>query len=146
MARSDDEPRKTVPPDAPANEASGATDMAGDDASKEAAFLGQGKSIRDLQKEAAEAEHGRSQAFKNHFELLSIIMLYVLFAGFILLATVWVLHMLLPERVAGLNAAGDWWSRIHGWLNKDQVDKVAGVLAGGVIAGLVADHFKRRMG
>jgi hypothetical protein len=39
-----------------------------------------------------------------------------------------------------------WVSYIHGWLTESQLDKITGILAGGVIAGLVADHFKRRMG
>lgn len=93
-------------------------------------------------KEAEENEHDRGQKFKDHFEKLSIIMLDVLFIGFIVLSSVWILHMIIPTQSIG---AG-WLSYIHGWLTVDQLEKIGGLLAGGVIAGLVADHFKRRMG
>lgn len=69
-------------------------------------------------------------------------MLDILFAGFIFLALVWVLHMILPAKAE----TADYIYYVHGWLTDDQLDKITGVLAGGVIAGLVADHFKRRMG
>jgi hypothetical protein len=31
------------------------------------------------------------------------------------------------------------------WLDSDQMEKLQDILTGGIIAGLVADHFKRRM-
>jgi hypothetical protein len=141
-----EEPKKVIPTEAPdAEEAQAdASDHAGSDdaASKEMALLSQGKRDRDLKRESDEAEHDRGQAFKNHFETLSIWMLDVLFAGFVLISTIWVLHLVLPENSMGVG----WVSYLHGWLSKDQLDKITGVLAGGAIAGLVADHFKRRMG
>ncbi len=66
----------------------------------------------------------------------------MLFAGFIILSAIWIAHFILPEKSAGTG----WVSYLHGWLSPGQLDKITGVLAGGVIAGLVADHFKRRMG
>jgi hypothetical protein len=140
LARGDaEEERKQIPLGAAEREGALESDI--DNGTREAAQLGSGAPIKDLEREAKENEHRRSQQFKDHFELLSIIMLDVLFAGFILLAAVWVVHLVLPDhKVVG------WAPFIHGWLSKDQLDHISGVLTTGVIAGLVADHFKRRIG
>lgn len=144
MARGDEEvkePKRVIPPGAVEVEKA-RVDVGDDDlATKEAALLSRGRKERDLKGEAEEKEHDRAQHFKDHFEFLSIIMLDVLFAGFILLAAAWVAHLILPD-----HKVDGWAPFIHGWLSKDQLDHISGVLTTGVIAGLVADHFKRRMG
>lgn len=143
MARGNpNELRRQIPVGAADAEGGRSPETQDDRASKEAAQLGSGAPIKDLERDASENEHRRTQQFRDHFECLSIIMLDVLFAGFILLAAVWVLHMILPES----SMATGWVSYVHGWLTDGQLDRITGLLAGGVIAGLVADHFKRRMG
>ena len=143
MARGDvEEQRRLIPPGVAEAEDVNTPVVDDDKGAKEAAQLGSGAPIKDLEREAKENEHRRSQQFKDHFEFLSIVMLDILFAGFAILATIWVLHLVLPEK-----PSGKWFVYyFHCWLTKDQLDDIAGVLAGGVIAGLVADHFKRRMG
>lgn len=67
MARGDDEPIKRIPPQPKAPPeplaASGP-----DPAEEEAKQLSRGLDRRDLKKEADEADHDRSQKFKDHFE------------------------------------------------------------------------------
>jgi hypothetical protein len=143
LARGDEEqPRRVIPAEALKAEAAGVDAAPDDRATLEATQLSQGAKQRDLAKEAQEKEHDRSQAFKDHFETLSLLALNVLFAGFLSLAAIWALHLVLPEKAAAKGVA----FYVHGWLTKDQLDHITGLLAGGVIAGLVADHFKRRMG
>jgi hypothetical protein len=143
LARGDDadEQQRIIPPGAAEAEEALVDSGSEDPAAKEAAQLSRGVDSRNLEREAREKEHDRGQAFKDHFELVSIVMLYILFAGFILLSAIWVAHLILPEK-----AAAGWPPYLHGWLTEGQLDKITGVLAGGIIAGLVADHFKRRMG
>lgn len=143
MARGEaQEERKKIPLGAAEAEGIDAPPPEDDQAAKEAAQLASGAAIKDLEREARENEHRRTQEFRDHFELLSLGMLYVLFLGFIILAAAWVLHLVLPEK----SQTGDYVYYLHAWLTKDQLDDISGVLAGGVIAGLVVDHFKRRMG
>jgi len=66
-----------------------------------------------------------------------VITLWALVATFFLLAGVWLFHLIRPSDCDFV---------IRGWLTATQLDKVEGLLAGGIIAGLVSDHFKRRMG
>lgn len=131
--------RKMIPLSAPTVEVERAGNPADGRADKETQQIGSGASIPDLEGEARANEHRRNQKFRDHFELIFLLLLYALFACFIVLGAVWVLHMVLPEK-----AATSW--RPHGWLSKEQLDNISGLLAGGVIAGLVADHVKRRVG
>lgn len=144
MARGDDEQEKPrlIPPGAAEAEEAQVDSSADDPAAKEAAQLSRGVDARNLEREAKEKEHDRGEAFKDHFERISIIMLDVLFVAFVLLSAIWILHLILPEKSVGTG----WVSNFHGWLTEGQLDKITGILAGGIIAGLVADHFKRRMG
>lgn len=97
----------------------------------EAKQLSRGLAARDLEREAREKDHARSQAFKTCFELMTIITLCVLFLVFMISGIVWSFHLLAPQ---------------FGWLTHDQLDNVQGLLTGGVVAGFLADHVRRRMG
>lgn len=96
----------------------------------EAQSLNRGLTTRDLKRETEEREHDRSQAFKGHFELMAIIAFWVMFLVFIAVGSIWALHLIVPQ-----------W----GWLKHDQTDDLQGLLTGGVIAGVLADHVRRRM-
>ncbi len=137
-----EEQRRQIPLGVAEAERIDAPQIEDDRSAKEAVQIASGAEIKDLEAEARANEHRRNQKFKDHFEILSIVMLDLLFLGFAVLATIWVLHLILPEK-----PVGKWFVYyFHCWLTKDQLDDIAGVLAGGLIAGLVADHFKRRMG
>lgn len=111
-----------------------------DNATKEVHQLSRGLDLRDLKKEAEEADHHRSEHFKDHFERVAIFALWTLYSGFAALGFVWLLNAILPAPPL------HWWWGMASWLSDDQMNKVQGVLTGGAIAGLVADHFKRRLG
>lgn len=99
---------------------------------EEEKFLDRGLEIDELEHEAQVAEYNRSKKFRNHFEWLALRTMDALFAMLGILGTVWVLHLILPEK--------------RRWLTPDQVIIIQDILTGGLIAGLLADHFKRRMG
>jgi hypothetical protein len=134
--------RKRIPKGAPTAEVERAGGRSDSRADKEAQQIGSGASIPDLEGEAKANEHRRNQKFRDHAETLFIILLYALFSGFLVLALVWILHMILPDAAGAAGCA----PLLHGWLTRDQLDDISGILAGGIIAGLVADHFKKRMG
>lgn len=143
MARDDlENQRKVIPAAAVAAEVAGVVEAETDPGNLEAAQLSRGVAARDLKREADEKEHDRNQKFRDHFEALSLMALNVLFVGFLFLALIVVLHLVLPEQPETKHHV--YW--LHGWLSDDQLDDIKGILAGGLIAGLVADHFKRRMG
>jgi hypothetical protein len=100
-----------------------------DEGQLEAQSLSRGLPARDLKRESAEAEHDRDQKFKNHFERLAVWTVYILYVGFLAFSAVWIIHVLTP------------W----GWLKPPELDKVQGLLTGGAIAGLLADHVRKRM-
>jgi hypothetical protein len=101
-----------------------------DSGSLEAQSLSRGLTLRDLRREADEREYDRSQLFKANFEIMAIIAFWVLFFVFLAVGLVWALHLITPQ-----------W----GWLGHDQIDNLQGLLTGGVIAGILADHVRRRM-
>lgn len=74
--------------------------------------------------------------------MVAVVTLWILFAGLVLLAVTWLIHVLAPTGTkldVGCFSLG-------GWLKPSDFERVQGILTGGVIAGLVADHFKRRIG
>lgn len=143
MDGGEEEPRRKIPFTAEQVEAAQPEPPEDDPATKEATQLTRGKSARDLEREKQEKEYGRSEVFKDHFECIALFLLWSLFLGFLSLAAVWLFHLIAPTSGSTpLNGV----MTVRGWLNAAQLDKVEGILAGGIIAGLVADHFKRRMG
>lgn len=93
--------------------------------------LGSGKASEALERQAKENEHRRNEQFRDHFERLAILCLYL---GALLIAVVgltWVWHILLPQ---GLH-----------WLNADQVGKVQSLLLGGILTSVVTGHIKKRL-
>lgn len=131
MARGDNEPNKRIPLQPPIEDVPAPPVGQLDDGQLEAKQLSRGLPRRDLKLEADEADHDRSQKFKNHFEKMAVVTVWILFFGFMGVGGVWFFHLVAPA---------------YGWLKPDQLDKLQGLLTGGVIAGLVADHVKKRMG
>jgi hypothetical protein len=131
--------RKLIPGARPAE----GTPPSGDEGAKlEAVQFASGKSQRELEEAAKRADHDRAQRFLERFETLSIWAMQALFAIFAVLGTVWTLHLVLPERSPIL--PGGW--LLCRWLTADQVTVIQNILTGGLVAGIVTDHFKKRVG
>jgi hypothetical protein len=131
---------KAAPPDVPANrpiprlpEEENRADLATEgqpDLGQEEAFsLGRGLSKRDLAKEADEAEHDRSERFRDHFEWLAIRGLYLgafaIFAG----GAVWFWHVITP------------WH----FLDPDQLSHLQNLVTGGVLVSVGTSYMKKRL-
>ena len=105
---------------------------AGDDAStQEAVQLSSGRTEEDLKREALEKEHNREQTFKDHFENVSVLALYAASIAILFLAASLFLHMVLPMTC-------------H-WLSENQLHDIKNIVTGGVLAGAVAGHLKKRL-
>ena len=127
----DSEPKKQIPQPAP--DAQPLVEGALDAGTAEFRQLSRGLDVPDLKSEAEAAEHRRTETFRDHFEKVAIAALWVLFLAMGVIGIVWIWHLITPET-----------SRLH-WLSEAQMEKLQDVLTGGLVAGLVADHFKRRM-
>ncbi len=100
-------------------------------AQKEADQLGRGQSIDRLRKEAEKSEHGRNEDFKKHFGWITVAALYILALAVFLFGFTWFWHTLTP---------GSW----H-WLPEEQLVKIQNMFTGGVLAGVIADQFRKKM-
>jgi hypothetical protein len=121
---------RTVPPLSAKEEA--AITASDDRSNEEAKQLASGKPTNELKRIAEENEAGRTEKFRDHFETLALITLYVVWAIVILFALVWAYHLVAPVG----------WCR----LPDAQIDKIQSILAGGIIAGIATGHVKRRIG
>lgn len=124
-----DKPQKAVVKFTPTEQE--ASELSDERASKEGIQLGSGKSQRDLQQEADEADHDRDQAFKEHFERIALVALYLGALAVFISAGIWFYHLVAPEA----------WSRF----SDGRLDAIQDFLTGGVIVGLFASHFKKRL-
>lgn len=82
--------------------------------------------------EAAQNEFNRDQKFKDHFELISLATMWILAAGMLIAGIIWFYHLVTPLT----------WPR----LCSDQIDDIQALLTGGLIVGILANHFKKRIG
>ena len=98
----------------------------------EARQLTSGKTEEQIKKEARQRDHERSENFKNHFERITVFGLYAMAFGVFGFAAVWAWHTLTPQ--------------CFHWLNPTQLDNIQNIVTGGVLAGLIADQFRRRLG
>lgn len=130
-APADDE-LKTIPASvARAQSAEDTSDDAGL-AAAESSLFATGKSIPELERAARARDHERSENFKDHFEAITVGGLYLMACGVFSFAVAWGWHVLSPEN-------------LH-WLNGDQLIKIQNIFTGGVLAGMIADQFRRRLG
>lgn len=102
-----------------------------DQATAEAKQLSQGKSEEQLRDDAKAAEAERTEKFRDHFERLAIISLYVVWIAIAIIGVLWVYHTVAPP---------NWWR-----LPDDQVRNLQAIVTGGVIAGTASGHLKRRL-
>ena len=103
-----------------------------DTALLEAKQLSSGRSTDELKKDAEQREHYRNQRFRDRFETLVMWGMNAAFVAILAMGAVWVWHLITPEN----------WQ----WLTEQQIDHIQGMVTGGVIAVVVGDHFKRRLG
>jgi len=99
---------------------------------KEAKLLGSDFDEDQIRKKAANAEHNRSENFKDHFERIAVSTLWAFALVGVLLGAAWFWHLFTPL---------SW----H-WLNSDQVTQLQNFLTGGVVAAVATGHFKKRIG
>jgi hypothetical protein len=99
---------------------------------KEAKQLSSGRSAEELKNDAAEREHNRNEGFRDLFDRLVRTGMYLAFAAIILMGLAWVWHLIMPYK----------WQ----WLTEPQIDHIQTLVTGGVLAVVVGDHFKRRLG
>lgn len=99
---------------------------------KEAQQLSSGRSGEELKEDAERREHARNQGFRDLFEKLVKAGMLGAFGAIMFMGAVWVWHLITPEN----------WQ----WLSEQQIDHIQGMVTGGVIAVVVGDHFKRRLG
>ena len=102
-----------------------------DQSNKELQQLSSGKALDDLRNEALKAEHKRSERFRNLFEVLMCAAVVIAFVGVAAFGFVWLWHMLAPNR--------------YHWLTDTQVEHIQTIFTGGVLAGLLSDHLRRRL-
>lgn len=93
--------------------------------------LSSGLSEDKLKRIAAENEANRTEKFRDHFERLAVVTLYLVWIILILVGLAWVYHLLAPPC----------WPR----LPDQQVQHLQSIITGGVLAGIAGGHFKRRI-
>jgi hypothetical protein len=97
----------------------------------EAQLLTQGLDEDEIRRRTAASEHSRNEKFRDHFETISIIGLYLISLIFCLVGLTWLYHLLTPE----------WWH----WLSPEQLFKLQNIVTGGIIASIAASHVKKRL-
>jgi hypothetical protein len=97
---------------------------------EEALSLGRGLSKRDLAKEADEAEHDRSERFRNHFERVATWGLYIGALVILLAVIAWFWHIITP------------WH----FLDPDQLSHLQNLVTGGVLVSVGTNYMKKRLG
>lgn len=97
---------------------------------EEALSLGRGLTKRDLKKEADEAEHDRSERFRDHFEWIATRGLYVVAFMILLGGGVWFWHIVTP------------WH----FLTANQLSHLQNLVTGGVLVSVGTSWMKKRLG
>ena len=103
-----------------------------DQAIHETEQLSSGWSLDDLKSAAVRGEHDRTETFRNHFEIIAIVGMYLV-AGLVFSSVlVWFWHILMPQK----------WH----YLNSDQISAIQNLATGGLIVGIVLGHVRKRLG
>ncbi|MFV2053613.1 hypothetical protein [Aliiroseovarius sp. YM-037] len=100
-------------------------------ATQEAKQLSSGRSAKELEEDARKAEALRTEKFRNHFEILAVISLYIVWAAIVAVGLTWLYHLIAPAC----------WPR----LPEEQVGNIQAIVTGGVIAGIASGHMKKRL-
>lgn len=107
-------------------------------AKKEDELFKGGEPVDVLEREANEKEAKRQQTFLAHFESVNICAMWAVAVAMAVLGVTWLAHMVLPAKCEG-------YIHVCRWLEPDEITVIQDILTGGLIAGLVADHFRRRL-
>jgi len=99
--------------------------------SEENDLLGSGFSEDKIAALARKAEHHRNEKFKNHFEKIALVALWMASSLFASLFLSWAWHTLLPIK--------------YHWLNTTQMDSIKAILFGGIVSSVAMGHFRRRL-
>lgn len=129
---SDGQPRETIPGLPESEIVLANQNEQADPANLEAIALSGGLSRGELEKLALVAEHGRNEKFRNQFEILAIIALWLSALVIAACGLIWVAHMVLPEGCR--------------WLSKDEVSHLQSIVTAGLLVGVIGNHFKKRLG
>jgi hypothetical protein len=97
-------------------------------ATREAVSLQQGKSREQLRQEA---EDGRTELFRQHFECIAIIAVWVAAISLFVMSVVWLWHLMAPP---GLR-----------WLVDRDLWTIQTILTAGALLTIVSGHFKKRL-
>ncbi len=125
----DDDINKKIPDQTPDMDAArGRRDKRGTAESKQ---LSSGKSANEIKTEAEQAEADRTEKFRNHFECLAIITLYIVWVSIVIVGLTWLYHLIAPPC----------WPR----LPDEQVGNIQAIVTGGIIAGIAGGHMKKRL-
>ena len=125
------EPNKRLPLHSADRESAKSGGVFDQRAANEAKQLSSGKSSDELETESREAEAKRTEAFRNHFEILAIVTLYVVWFAIVVVGVTWLYHLVAPPT----------WPR----LPPEQVGNIQSIVTGGVIAGIASGHMKKRL-
>lgn len=106
----------------------------GDDdaALAEAKLFGAGASRNDWEQDAKSNEAKRAEAFRDQFEIVSIIAMWFGAAIFAIFTVAWAANLVLPKKKQ--------------FLDENQEDKLQLIITGGFVAGIASSHFKKRLG
>lgn len=108
-----------------------ATSTNTDQAVAEEKSLSSFRTAEELAQRAREMEADRHQRFRDAFEHIAILALYVGAAAIGVLSTIWTLHLVLPAD--------------RRWLTAEDLTHVQTLLTAGVLVGVVGGHFKKRL-
>ncbi|MEM1036276.1 MAG: hypothetical protein AAGI14_05905 [Pseudomonadota bacterium] len=117
-------------PDVADDEAAASTDVT--KSTLEAQQFSTGESAEELEKAARKAEHDRNEKFRAHFGNIVTGALYFMAIGVATFAAIWSWHLLAPRE----------WR----WLDLNEIQAIQNIVTGGVLAGLIADQFRKRIG
>lgn len=99
---------------------------------QELATLSSGRSPEELEADEREREFSRNQKFKDHFERIAIVALWVFAAAILAVGSIWLWHLLMPPKCR--------------WLTTEDVSHLQSIATAGLLVGLVSNHFKKRLG
>lgn len=93
--------------------------------------LSSGLSEDQIRKRSLEKEASRTERFRDNFEHIAILTLWVVWIALVIIGILWVYHIIAPPT---------WWR-----LPAQQVSQLQSIVTGGLLAGLAGGHLKKRL-